>query len=109
MEFYLINLVYIAIWIFNIYAYLVARSINDFYSNESGKRKIIQFLFNHQSTVSDILKLVPILLIVISIVLIFLSIISSLETTQWMISIYFVISIIDLLFSGLIMTLYKEN
>jgi len=109
MEFYPINLLYLAIWVFNVMAFMVARSINDFYCEDQKQNKFIQYLFNHQCTIANVLKMVPILLVFGSFVLVIVSMGSSLETTQWMIALYFVVTMINLLVNGLGMTLFKRN
>ena len=86
-----------------------ARSINDFYCEDQKQNKFIQYLFNHQSTIANVLKMMPLLLVFSSFVLVIVSMGSSLETTQWMIAIYFVVTMINLFVNGLVMTLFKRN
>lgn len=109
MTFYLINLLYLVIWIFNVMAFMVARSINNFYCENQKQNKFIQYLFNHQSAIANVLKMMPILLVFGSFILVVVSMGSSLENTQWMIAIYFVVTMINLFLNGLVMTLFKRN
>lgn len=107
MTFHLINLLYIGIWLFNGYAFILAKAIDDFMFEDTDKTSFRRFLSNHQNTISGLLKITTLGLIFISIFLIVISLFFSLEVSRLLIAIYFIVSFIDLLITAVIMTMYK--
>jgi hypothetical protein len=109
MGFKFINLIYIAIWFFNIYSYVIAKRIDDLVYDDTQKTAIKRFLYANQNLISILLKLKPLLLIIISIIMSIITISSTLETTRLFISIYFLLTFTDLILNAFILSIYEKK
>ena len=97
------NLLYLLIWIFNIFTFILAKRIDDIYINEKKN------YYKYKDMISFVLKIIPLFMMFCSIVLVIVTIFLTNEVTNTIISIYFMITIIDLIFTGIINTIYERH
>ena len=97
------NLLYLLIWIFNIFTFILAKRIDDIYINDKKN------YYKHKDMMSFILKIIPLFMMFCSIVLAIVTIFLTNEVTNTIISVYFMITIIDLIFTGIINTIYERH
>ena len=95
------NLLYLLIWIYNIVTFLLAKRIDDIYINDEK--------YKYKDMMSFILKIIPLFMMFCSIVLAIVTIFLTNEVTNTIISAYFMITIIDLIFTGIIDTIYERH
>ena len=97
------NLLYLLIWIFNIFTFILAKRIDDIYINDKKN------YYKHKDMMSFILKIIPLFMMLCSIVLAIVTIFLTNKVTNTIISAYFMITIIDLIFTGIINTIYERH
>ena len=97
------NLLYLLIWIFNIFTFILAKRIDDIYINEKKN------YYKYKDMISFVLKIIPLFMMFCSIVLAIVTIFLTNEVTNTIISTYFMITIIDLIFTGIINTIYERH
>lgn len=97
------NLLYLLIWIFNIFTFILAKRIDDIYINEKKN------YYKYKDMISFVLKIIPLFMMFCSIVLAIVTIFLTNEVTNTIISTYFMITIIDLIFTGIINTIYEGH
>ena len=97
------NLLYLLIWIFNIFTFMLAKIIDDIYINDKKN------YYKYKDMISFVLKIIPLFMMFCSIVLAIVTIFLTNEVTNTIISTYFMITIIDLIFTGIINTIYERH
>ena len=97
------NLLYLLIWIFNIFTFILAKRIDDIYINDKKN------YYKYKDMISCVLKIIPLFMMFCSIVLAIVTIFLTNEVTNTIISTYFMITIIDLIFTGIINTIYERH
>ena len=97
------NLLYLLIWIFNIFTFILAKRIDDIYINDKKN------YYKYKDMISFVLKISPLFMMFCSIVLAIVTIFLTNEVTNTIISTYFMITIIDLIFTGIINTIYERH
>lgn len=97
------NLLYLLIWIFNIFTFILAKRIDDIYINDKKN------YYKHKDMMSFVLKIIPLFMMLCSIVLAIVTIFLTNKVTNTIISAYFMITIIDLIFTGIINTIYERH
>ena len=97
------NLLYLLIWIFNIFTFILAKRIDDIYINDKKN------YYKYKDMMSFILKIIPLFMMFCSIVLAIVTIFLTNEVTNTIISAYYMITIIDLIFTGIINTIYERH
>lgn len=97
------NLLYLLIWIFNIFTFMLAKRIDDIYINDKKN------YYKYKDMISFVLKIIPLFMMFCSIVLAIVTIFLTNEVTNTIISTYFMITIIDLIFTGIINTIYERH
>ncbi len=97
------NLLYLLIWIFNIFTFILAKRIDDIYINDKKN------YYKYKDMISFVLKIIPLFMMFCSIVLAIVTIFLTNEVTNTIISTYFMITIIDLIFTGIINTIYERH
>ncbi len=97
------NLLYLLIWIFNIFTFILAKRIDDIYINDKKN------YYKYKDMISFVLKIIPLFMMFCSIVLAIVTIFLTNEVTNTIISTYFMITIIDFIFTGIINTIYERH
>lgn len=97
------NLVYLGIWIFNIFTYVLAKRMDDLYSDN------VNVSYKYKDMIAGILKIIPILMMVCSIVLSIITMHLSDETTNKIMGIYTIVSFADLMITGIIGSIYERR
>ena len=97
------NLLYLLIWIFNIFTFILAKRIDDIYIQDKKNYN------KYKDMVAFVLKFIPLFMMFCSIVLAIVTICLTNEVTNTIISAYFMITIIDLIFTGIINTIYERH
>ena len=97
------NFLYLLIWIFNIFTFILAKRIDDIYINDKKN------YYKYKDMISFVLKTIPLFMMFCSIVLAIVTIFLTNEVTNTIISTYFIITIIDLIFTGIINTIYERH
>ena len=97
------NLLYLLIWIFNIFTFMLAKRIDDIYINDKKN------YYKYKDMISFVLKIIPLFMMFCSIVLAIVTIFLTNEVTNTIISTYFMITIIELIFTGIINTIYERH
>ena len=97
------NLLYLLIWIFNIFTFILAKRIDDIYIIDKKN------YYKHKDMMSFVLKIIPLFMMLCSIVLAIVTIFLTNKVTNTIISAYFMITIIDLIFTGIINTIYERH
>ena len=97
------NVLYLLIWIFNIFTFILAKRIDDIYINDKKN------YYKYKDMISFVLKTIPLFMMFCSIVLAIVTIFLTNEVTNTIISTYFIITIIDLIFTGIINTIYERH
>ena len=97
------NLLYLLIWIFNIFTFILAKRIDDIYIQDKKNYN------KYKDMVAFVLKIIPLFMMFCSIVLAIVTICLTNEVTNTIISTYFIITIIDLIFTGIINTIYERH
>ena len=97
------NLLYLLIWIFNIFTFILAKRIDDIYIQDKKNYN------KYKDMVAFVLKIIPLFMMFCSIVLAIVTICLTNEVTNTIISAYFMITIIDLIFTGIINTIYERH
>ena len=95
------NLLYLLIWTFNIFTFILAKRIDDVYLDNKKN------YYKYKDKLSIVLKIIPLFMIFCSIVLSILTIFLTNEITNFIVSFYFIISIVDLILTGIISTIYE--
>lgn len=94
MIFKWINVAYFAIWIFNLLTVYIAKRLDDYTVSKK---------------MSNILKYHPFVLIVISIALIIYTCFLNVDITRTIMGIYFLLTFLDLIITGLIVSLLERH
>lgn len=97
------NLLYLLIWTFNIFTFILAKRIDNVYLDNKG------IFWKYKDLFSWILKIIPLLMMFSSIVLTVISTFLTNEITNSIISTYFIITFVDLIFTGIISTIYERH
>lgn len=97
------NLLYLLIWIFNIFTFILAKRIDDIYIQDKKNYN------KYKDMVAFVLKIIPLFMMFCSIVLAIVTICLTNEVTNTIISTYFIITIIDLIFTGIINSIYERH
>lgn len=100
MEFKIINLIYIGLWIFNLLSYFIALRANELY-NKKTILDNIPFLY-------FIMKWSPFSLMILSLIISIVTIFLSYDLTMLFIKIYYLLSILNLSINMLIYSLKKQ-
>ena len=107
------NLLYLLIWIFNIFTFILAKRIDDIYIDDIYIDDIYindkKNYYKHKDMISFILKIIPLFMMLCSIVLAIVTIFLTNKVTNTIISAYYLITIIDLIFTGIINTIYERH
>ena len=104
--FKLINLLYIPVWVLNIISFFISKSIYD-KIDDYPKKRFKKFLYSYKDTISFFLKIKTILLMFISIIFSISTIFYDIETARYILGIYYIVTVADLVLNGLINSLYS--
>ena len=94
MTFKWINIAYFAIWYFNLLTFYAAKRLDDYVISQRTR---------------SILKYHPFVLILLSIVIMIITCFLSTDVTRTIMGVYFLLSFIDLLITGLIVSLIERS
>lgn len=98
------NFLYLLIWIFNIFTFILAKRIDDIYEERYDKK-----IFKYKDELSSVLQIIPFILIICSIIFSVITIFLSHEITNFILSVYFIVTFIDLILTGIINSIFERH
>lgn len=108
MGFKIINFIFLGILIFNIMSFIIASRINDVLIDNYRKNRFRIFLYKNKSLITSILMMKTVILILSSIIMSILTFFCNLRRIDLIISIYFIVTFVDLIINSLMNALYEK-
>lgn len=98
------NLLYLLMWIINIFSFILAKGIDEIYAECYDKK-----IFKYKDLFSFVLQTVPFIMIISSIIISVITIFLSDEITNYILSLYFIVTFIDLILTGVLETIFEKQ